>query len=849
MKKKLYNHFSMQMMRGFVLGLLSLVFTLEAQAQVAADGDYRTAKVTGNWSDADMWQTRAAGAWALTATAPTASNNVYIQEGHTVTVDVEATCLDLHINALGVLAISGSTNANVNGKIRCFTGAADVSGVDGTYLGTSSTMTVGTMITTPSTGVLKFVGVTRDITKVGEWNSSNTNNAVEFALNSGATGTLLTGIKFKPIIFSSGIITTGFFISAVNGNVRIKNGARLISSRSGLTGEVIGNLSTTPAGTVTIDLGGILELTGTTPAISCTEFINNGIVIYSKGGAQTWLQLGTTTTTPGTGVFNSYSTVVLTGSGGKTLSTATTVNSLLQFTGTANVVPTATLTLTMANGSTIEKGSTTNPTTIISTANSAFVNLGTDPSHLVNLLISASNTNSGELAATPAVPVTGKIGTLTINTGVTYTITGGRYVTNVLNNGIVALRPGTTMALTIGGSISGSGTFSSNLSTGNVAATPSTPEYYSASLVFTGTAPVTLNMTPGANEIRNLTVNNVGGLTLGNSLKLNNTLTLTAGTLTTGGNLTLNGAMNVARGAGTIIGDLTLPATATISPGASPGTMTITGNLNSAANYTVELGGTTAGTGYDQVVVSGTATLSGGIATVSLIADPTTLIPYDPPSGSTFVILTAGSLSGTFPTINLPALTGGKTWQTTYSATSLTLTVSGGLPVELVSFDARKNQNSVLLSWTTASEKDNAYFDVEYSGNGNEFQTIGQVKGNGTSVVSNTYKFEHKTPSVGINYYRLKQVDYNGTSNYSPIRSVIMGKSGFALQSTLVHDVLNVVSSDETSTPLSIFNVSGQQVFTGKVQGAQQINISALPSGLYIIRSETGDVARFVKSL
>jgi hypothetical protein len=178
---------------------------------------------------------------------------------------------------------------------------------------------------------------------------------------------------------------------------------------------------------------------------------------------------------------------------------------------------------------------------------------------------------------------------------------------------------------------------------------------------------------------------------------------------------------------------------------------------------------------------------------------------------------------------------------------NLRVAMSENLPVELTSFDAKRNQSNTLLSWATASEKDNAYFDVEYSRNGSDFQAIGQVKGNGTSIVSNTYKFEHKTPSVGVNYYRLKQVDYDGTSNYSPVRSVIMGKSGLALQSTLVHDVLNVVTSDETSTPLSIFNTTGQEAFTAKVQGTQQLTISTLPNGLYIVRTPSGDVARFVK--
>jgi hypothetical protein len=171
----------------------------------------------------------------------------------------------------------------------------------------------------------------------------------------------------------------------------------------------------------------------------------------------------------------------------------------------------------------------------------------------------------------------------------------------------------------------------------------------------------------------------------------------------------------------------------------------------------------------------------------------------------------------------------------------------GVLPIELTHFDAKIKQKSVFLNWKTASEKDNEVFNIEHSTNGKDYQTIGQVKGKGTSDIAHSYSFEHTTPSVSTNYYRLKQVDYNGTSNYSAIKSVIMGKSGLTLQSTLVNDVLGVVTSDETSTPLSIFNTTGQEVFTTKVQGTQQLTISSLPNGLYIVRTTSGDVAQFVK--
>ncbi|MBL7813806.1 MAG: T9SS type A sorting domain-containing protein [Saprospiraceae bacterium] len=170
----------------------------------------------------------------------------------------------------------------------------------------------------------------------------------------------------------------------------------------------------------------------------------------------------------------------------------------------------------------------------------------------------------------------------------------------------------------------------------------------------------------------------------------------------------------------------------------------------------------------------------------------------------------------------------------------------GALPIELSKFEVKRREQAAVLSWVTASEKDNALFLIEQSTNGVDFQTIGQVKGHGTTVLATTYDFEHNTPSVGINYYRLKQMDFNGTAHYSPVRSVLFGKTSLVIKTTLVHEALDVFVGDETTT-LGIFNTAGQQVFNAKVQGTQRLDISALSTGLYIVRTATGEVSRFAK--
>ena len=169
------------------------------------------------------------------------------------------------------------------------------------------------------------------------------------------------------------------------------------------------------------------------------------------------------------------------------------------------------------------------------------------------------------------------------------------------------------------------------------------------------------------------------------------------------------------------------------------------------------------------------------------------------------------------------------------------------LPVELTKFDAKRNQNKVYLNWATATELNNDHFEIQHSADGSDYITIGQLKGNGTTSVGASYNFEHLNPSVGINYYRLKQVDVDGKYEYSPIRSVLFGKNKISISPTFAKESVTIYVSDDQSTSFGIFNLSGQQVLSGKAIGQQRIDVGFLQTGMYFIRTEFGDVIRFIK--
>jgi hypothetical protein len=222
---------------------------------------------------------------------------------------------------------------------------------------------------------------------------------------------------------------------------------------------------------------------------------------------------------------------------------------------------------------------------------------------------------------------------------------------------------------------------------------------------------------------------------------------------------------------------------------------------------------------------------------------------------SDFTTLTSRAHIGQFiissPTVVVRALAG-----PTFFMDNVYFYSNVALGVELTNLTAKSVNKTTILNWQTASEKDNQGFTVERSLNGTDYAAIGQVKGFGTTNTVRNYTFTDATPTTGVNYYRLRQADFNGKESLSKVVSVISGKNFLVLKNTLVQNLLDVTVGEETKgspasvrdfVALNIFNVSGQLVYSAKVQGNQLLDVSALTSGLYIVRTEAGDVSRFVK--
>ncbi len=153
------------------------------------------------------------------------------------------------------------------------------------------------------------------------------------------------------------------------------------------------------------------------------------------------------------------------------------------------------------------------------------------------------------------------------------------------------------------------------------------------------------------------------------------------------------------------------------------------------------------------------------------------------------------------------------------------------LPVKLLSFKAQTVGKVVKLNWTTASEINNDYFDVEKSADGIFFNSISTQKGAGNSTTQNNYKSFDLTPNNGTNYYRLKQVDFNGESSYSSIIAVqfLEEKEPVLIQN---NNSINIKNNFNNVT-VYLYDISGRLMLkTNK----STINTNKLSKGIYTLR-------------
>jgi hypothetical protein len=199
------------------------------------------------------------------------------------------------------------------------------------------------------------------------------------------------------------------------------------------------------------------------------------------------------------------------------------------------------------------------------------------------------------------------------------------------------------------------------------------------------------------------------------------------------------------------------------------------------------------------------------------------------------------------------------TTATTYTVNITTTDVYGGvttqpvsftlgafpLPVELTIFTAQAVRNvDGLLKWTTASEKNNDHFDVERSLDGRSFKKIGQVKGQGSKASPTDYTLtDANAARLGRQlYYRLRQVDADGSSSYSPVRTIAFTTLAEPSISLWPNPMVGITNLDLSQLPAGSYEVrvldaTGRVILGSQLTAGQshRLDIAAVANGTYTV--------------
>ncbi|WP_176723315.1 T9SS type A sorting domain-containing protein [Roseivirga misakiensis] len=182
------------------------------------------------------------------------------------------------------------------------------------------------------------------------------------------------------------------------------------------------------------------------------------------------------------------------------------------------------------------------------------------------------------------------------------------------------------------------------------------------------------------------------------------------------------------------------------------------------------------------------------------------------------------------------------------------------LPIQLIEFNAETKDTKVELSWSTASEENNAFYSIERSLDGVVYETIAQLDGAGTSSSINNYSYTDQSPLKGLSYYRLKQTDIGGEFSYSPVESVFV----IAEETLKVQVMPNPVSLGQdfrlkVDLPegtivanMYIFNSRGIQVVHKSLsidQTLHTFDTNGLKSGIYFIKVQVDKRKAITKRL
>ncbi len=821
-----------------VVILIVMVYqsTRTTPARAAVAGEYRS-KASGNWNSLATWERFDGTNWVAPATTPvTADNIITIQNTHTVTVTAA-------VSADQIVVESGG-RINVNSGIT-FT-IANGTGTDLTNNGTIGNS--GTISLSASASITHAAASNYIHSQNGGTIPTATWNATSTCQVTGVTGTMPSQIiqNYGNLTWNCTGQTASF---TFNSNISIQGtftlsstGANRLALTDNLTARTftIGGNYVQSNGTFRITDGwatGTLTVTG-----SCS--ISGGELMGNNSIAGATVTVGGDLNVSGSGLLNLCS-----GSASATCN----ANGNVSLTG-------GTIRLGESSGN-----GTLNVTGNFTHSGGTLTELGSGTYSVIFKGTSQQNYISGG----------------TVSNNVNYTVNNGAYLQMDATN--TTLTGAGTFTLSAGGKLGIKATdgISASGATGHIRVTGTRTYNNGADYEFNGDAVQTTgNGLPSTT--RNLTINNAAGIVLSASSGASGTLTFTEGNVTTNANVLTLGTSSstlgtLVRTSGHVVGNfrrwLANAATSgiifpvgtagiyngvTMSFTAAPAAGTITASFSNGFPGVYGLPISDAGDECSTIgsgwwTLTGANGFSGGTFDMSIIAegfsginDYTKLHLFRRPNNTqmweangTHVAPTG---SASVPVINRSGMTG-------LGEIAITSNGSNPLPVKLLSFEVTEVKKAAVIKWSTSSENNSDYFNVERSADGNNYSFLKKVTAAGNSTMVKNYEVTDANPRPGTSYYRLIQVDRDGSKEVYGPKSFRAGTSS----STVLRELkaspnpfhsdlrLNFQSLVNGNIPLIISNQNGRKLYNSTLtiqEGSNDINLpltSQLSPGTYII--------------
>ena len=159
------------------------------------------------------------------------------------------------------------------------------------------------------------------------------------------------------------------------------------------------------------------------------------------------------------------------------------------------------------------------------------------------------------------------------------------------------------------------------------------------------------------------------------------------------------------------------------------------------------------------------------------------------------------------------------------------------LPLELLDFTVKKSNKTTLLEWTTANEKNHKSTIVERRTESLQWnKLLGTIQSQKQNNAIKKYSFEDHNPETGINYYRLKFINQNGSYSYSPIKQINLIDTKSKLEISHINNWITIQSNLNSLSKITLYDQFGRTVISMNAnQKLNQININELQFGIYIL--------------